>query len=235
MSPVSQPVLLRVLAYVLTDWRHCSHCERLFQAVDLGEHVRREIRASYPPDVLEQAARLAAWLQDLSLRHGERLRIRVVDPQSLEGFVLSLRYWVRRYPAFLLDGRKVIGWDPVALERLLAEQVARPVRSTRECARRQTGWQTQVDRIRRAWQAAGEILYGMTTFDWARDVRRTRGEVERLFVLVVFGDLIGLPVLPPYYTLRLLPYVVPTLDRWKRALLRERDWTDLTELIEGID
>ena len=76
-------------------------------------------------------------------------------------------------------------------------------------------------------------LYRTTA--WASDVRRTRGEVERLFVLVVFGDLIGLPVLPPYYTLRLLPYVVPTLERWKRALLRERDWTDLTELIEGID
>ena len=73
------------------------------------------------------------------------------------------------------------------------------------------------------------------SFDWARDLRRTRSEVERLFVLVAFGDVIGLPILPPYYTLRLLPYVVPALDRWRRNLLRERDWTDLTELIEGID
>jgi hypothetical protein len=54
-------------------------------------------------------------------------------------------------------------------------------------------------------------------------------------VLIAFGDLIGLPILPPYYTLRLLPHVVPAIDRWKRALLRERDLTDLTELIDGID
>lgn len=96
-------------------------------------------------------------------------------------------------------------------------------------------WEDIRDGIRRVAHVVGQILYGMTTYDWARGMRRERGEVERLFVLVTFGDLIGLPVLPPYYTLRLLPYVVPVLSRWKRSLLRERDWTDLTDLIEGID
>lgn len=90
------------------------------------------------------------------------------------------------------------------------------------------------DKIRRAQHAAGEILYGMTIFDWVRGMRRERGEVERLFVLITFGDIVGLPILPPYYTLRLLPYVVPAINRWKRSLLRERDWTDLAGLIEGI-
>jgi hypothetical protein len=80
-----------------------------------------------------------------------------------------------------------------------------------------------------------EVVYGATVYDWVRGLRRQRAEVEQLFVLVTFGDLVGLPILPPYYTLRLLPYVVPMLNRWKRGLLRERDWTDLTELIEGVD
>ncbi|MBC7249722.1 MAG: hypothetical protein H5T62_05500 [Anaerolineae bacterium] len=74
----------------------------------------------------------------------------------------------------------------------------------------------------------------MTVFDWVRDLRRQRAEVERLFVLITFGDMVGLPILPPYYTLRLLPYTVPVLNRWKRSLLRERDLTDLAELIEGV-
>lgn len=90
------------------------------------------------------------------------------------------------------------------------------------------------DKIRRAWRVVGEVLYGMTVYDWVRDTRRRRGEVERLFVLITFGDIIGLPILPPYYTLRLLPYAVPVLNRWKRSLLRERDLTDLAELIEGV-
>ncbi len=89
--------------------------------------------------------------------------------------------------------------------------------------------------LRRAWRVARQIFFGMTTFEWVRDLERERGETERLFLLVVFGDLVGLPLLPPYYTLRLLPYVLPVVHRWKRGLLRERDWTDLAGLIGGID
>jgi len=50
-----------------------------------------------------------------------------------------------------------------------------------------------------------------------------------LFVLITMGDWLGIPILPPYYTLRLLPYVVPHLAGWKCCLLRERDLTDLTD------
>ena len=95
-------------------------------------------------------------------------------------------------------------------------------------------WEEILDKLRRIGRATGEVIYGMTTFDWVRDMQRERGEVERLFVLITFGDLVGLPILPPYYTMRLLPYIVPTINRWRRSLLRERDWTDLTGLIEGI-
>jgi hypothetical protein len=58
-------VLLEVLAYVPTDFFHCLHCERLFDAVEIGAAVRRETRTYYLPDMLEEADRLAAWLQDL--------------------------------------------------------------------------------------------------------------------------------------------------------------------------
>jgi hypothetical protein len=107
-----------------TDFFHCSHCEQLFAVTSIGAAVHREIKADYPSDMLEDAGRLAAWLQDLSTRYGERLHIRVIDPQSLEGFVKSLRYWVRRYPAFIIDRRaKYIGWEPASLDRLLDEQM----------------------------------------------------------------------------------------------------------------
>ena len=95
-------------------------------------------------------------------------------------------------------------------------------------------WKGILDKLRQIEKAIGEFIYGATTFDWVRDMQRERGEIERLFVLITFGDIIGLPILPPYYTMRLLPYIVPTINRWKRSLLRERDWTDLTGLIEGI-
>ncbi|MGB9727216.1 MAG: hypothetical protein ACPLZF_02300 [Nitrososphaeria archaeon] len=56
---------------------------------------------------------------------------------------------------------------------------------------------------------------------------KTRMHLENLFMLITLGDMLGLPILPPYYTLRLLPYAVPHIKTWKRALLRERDVTDM--------
>lgn len=96
-------------------------------------------------------------------------------------------------------------------------------------------WKQIWDRARHAVRAVREILYGMSTYEWVRGLQRERGEVERLFILVTFGDLLGLPILPPYYTMRLLPYIVPVIHRWRRSLLRERDWSDLADLIEGVD
>jgi hypothetical protein len=118
------PVLLEVLAHIPTDFFHCLHCERLFAAADIGAPVRREIRSSYPPDMLEEAERLTAWLLELSARYGEQLHIRVVDPQSAEGLFKSLRYWVRRYPAFIIDRRtKYTGWEPITIEHVLADRI----------------------------------------------------------------------------------------------------------------
>jgi len=71
------------------------------------------------------------------------------------------------------------------------------------------------------------VLHGMICYDALVMFRKQRGEMEHLFVLIVFGDLIGLPVIPPYYTLRLLPYVVRAIPGWRRRILRERDLTDL--------
>ena len=56
------------------------------------------------------------------------------------------------------------------------------------------------------------------------EIREMRGKLESLFLVVVFGDMLGLPVLPPYYALRLLPYTLQTLPAWKRRLLREREF-----------
>ncbi len=70
------------------------------------------------------------------------------------------------------------------------------------------------------------ILYGMAGHDMARYALKTRGSMEHLFILITMGDLLGIPILPPYYSLRLLPYVVPQISTWKRRMLRERDLTD---------
>ncbi len=74
--------------------------------------------------------------------------------------------------------------------------------------------------------SAKEFLYGMAGHDMTRFALKTRGSMEHLFILITMGDLLGIPILPPYYSLRLLPYVVPQIATWKRRMLRERDITD---------
>jgi hypothetical protein len=71
-----------------------------------------------------------------------------------------------------------------------------------------------------------EITYGMATHDMTRNALRTRASMEHLFILITMGDLLGVPILPPYYSLRLTPYVVPQISTWKRRMLREKDASD---------
>ena len=71
-----------------------------------------------------------------------------------------------------------------------------------------------------------EVIYGMAAHDMSRAALRTRASMEHLFILITMGDLLGIPILPPYYSLRLLPYVVPQISTWKRRMLREKDVSD---------
>ncbi len=89
---------------------------------------------------------------------------------------------------------------------------------------------TQLETIAgKALETLRDVIYGMTIYDWVHELNKARNEQERLFGLIVYGELLGVPILPPYYTLRLLPYMVPALENWRRSMLRERDFTDLID------
>lgn len=75
-------------------------------------------------------------------------------------------------------------------------------------------------------QTFKDIVYGMSSHEMTRHAVRTRASMEHLFILITMGDLLGIPILPPYYSLRLLPYVTPQISAWKRRMLREKDITD---------
>jgi hypothetical protein len=80
--------------------------------------------------------------------------------------------------------------------------------------------------LKRLFSTARDVMYGMASHDMSRYALRTRASMEHLFILITMGDLLGVPILPPYYSLRLLPYVVPQISSWKRRMMRERDITD---------
>jgi len=72
-------------------------------------------------------------------------------------------------------------------------------------------------------RAVREFLYGLSSYEIAQQALEIRATMETLFMLGVFGDMLGVPILPPYYGMRLLPFVVPQVETWKRHCLRERE------------
>ncbi len=78
-----------------------------------------------------------------------------------------------------------------------------------------------------AKEAIKGIFYGMASHGMVRYMLKTRMYLEHLFMLITLGDMLGFPILPPYYSLKLLPYAIPHIKTWKRSLFRERDVTDL--------
>ncbi len=79
------------------------------------------------------------------------------------------------------------------------------------------------------WEAVRQFLYGMMGMEIAEHAIEMRASLESLFMLGTVGDMLGVPILPPYYSLRLLPYVIPQIETWKRRVLREREFSDVHE------
>jgi hypothetical protein len=74
--------------------------------------------------------------------------------------------------------------------------------------------------------ALREFLFGMTGYEFAQHALEMRASLETLFMVITIGDIIGIPIIPPYYALRLLPHVTPQLATWRRRVLREREFTE---------
>lgn len=74
-----------------------------------------------------------------------------------------------------------------------------------------------------------EFVYGMYGFEFEIQARELRGELETAFLLLTMGDMLGVPIMPPLYALRILPYATPTIESWKHRVMRERDLSDKEE------
>lgn len=106
-----------VIAPVLTNFFHCMHCEQIFNHADIGQQLHQDELEQYPEDFKEETAKLASLLDELAQRYDNQIHIRVIDPQSPEGLLKSIRYWVRKYPSFIINRRtKITGLDLPKLE-----------------------------------------------------------------------------------------------------------------------
>jgi len=84
-------------------------------------------------------------------------------------------------------------------------------------------------RSSRRWAALKDFFYGLTGYEFVRHALEMRREAESIFMIVTMGDLLGVPVLPPVYSLRLVPYVVPDIVAWKRRMAIRREFWEKDE------
>ena len=83
--------------------------------------------------------------------------------------------------------------------------------------------------LRQSWQDLKDFLYGLTRYPFVRHSQEMKHDAEALFLVVTLGDLVGVPVMPPVQALRLLPHIVPAIEKWKRQLARRREFWEKEE------
>ncbi len=83
-----------------------------------------------------------------------------------------------------------------------------------------------VERARLLVRIVREVAYGIFMHETVMVNRKAAKRIEQLLFLVTMGDIVGIPIIPPYYSLRLMAHYSLDLDRWKAFVIRERDFTD---------
>ena len=71
------------------------------------------------------------------------------------------------------------------------------------------------------------LLFLKGAFDFKdksnRFLKKEAYDAQDNFILLCFGDLLGLPLPTSYYTLELLPYLVDDLEAWERRMIRRNE------------
>ena len=119
-----RPILLEIVTKVITTFDHCRHCEILFDEAGIDQKFHQREMDEYPLDLKEEFAKLSDWIRELNRLYKHRLLINLIDAQSLWGIFKSLRYRIRSYPTFIVEGKETYaGWDKNQLEALLDKHI----------------------------------------------------------------------------------------------------------------
>lgn len=96
--------------------------------LDIGDKVHNEEINEYPDELREEYLRLSNWVRSTYDTYGRQVWIKVIDPQSMVGLWKHVKYRVRKYPTFVLEGEhRFVGWQAVEqvlghIDRILEER-----------------------------------------------------------------------------------------------------------------
>ena len=103
-----KPLTVEIIAYAPTQYFHCQHCELVWDQAQI-DGVKKfhadALETSIPPEMMQEYQSLSDWIRNTVKRYSGRVAFRVVDAASAEGVWKTLRYGVRKYPAFVIEGK----------------------------------------------------------------------------------------------------------------------------------
>lgn len=73
------------------------------------------------------------------------------------------------------------------------------------------------------WGKVKQFLWGFMFFEWYHELQHERSKYNDVMNLILFGELIGIPLMNSTIGLRLLPFVLPELQSWKHRQLEEHE------------
>lgn len=119
---MTEPVSVEIIAYAPTAFYHCTHCEVAWRAYGMTNRLHDEqVVSSLPTELAADYQAVSDWVHQVLRRYCDRVTIKVIDAASLEGFVKTLRYGIRRYPAVVI-GKAVRFAGPVHKSLPAADQ-----------------------------------------------------------------------------------------------------------------
>jgi len=119
-----KPILLEIVTKVISSFGQCRRCKILFDEAGFDQKFHQKEMDEYPTDLKEEYTKLSVWVQELNRLYKHRLSIKLIDVQSPLGIYKSLRYRIRTYPTFIVEGKETYaGWDKSQLEELLDKYI----------------------------------------------------------------------------------------------------------------
>ena len=68
-----------------------------------------------------------------------------------------------------------------------------------------------------------EFLWGFFLYEFWHGLRQERAKYEDALNLLIVGEFLGIPLMNSTVTLRLLPYLLPDIAKWKERQLAETE------------
>ena len=123
-----KPLTVEIIAYAPTQYFHCQHCELVWDQAQI-DGVKKfhadALETSIPPEMMQEYQSLSDWIRNTVKQYSGRVTFRVVDAASVEGVWKTLRYGVRKYPAFVIEGKdKLMGTDFAQVEARINQHLA---------------------------------------------------------------------------------------------------------------